>query len=395
MDGAAKILIVDDDDNLRDTLADLLAMEGYEVFQAASGAQAMELVASQFFHVILMDFNLSDKTGIEVIRDIRGLNTESQILMMTAHASLDTAVKAIQESVYDFLIKPVDFAYLKRIIQKALEKYYLEQNIKNLVAELKKKNGELTNLSDMKSKFLSMASHDLSNTLMMLQISFEMLVASMQPTDEQSQKITYITSGIEQISQLIGDLIDWASIEKGKFRLEKNYFEMEKLVEGLIEGPRSRAAQKDVAVGTEIHGSFMVCADRRRITQVLQNLLENAIRHTLRGGSIKVIVEAAEAGMVHVAVKDTGQGIDPVDAGHLFQSFYQSSNKGKKAGRLGLGLSIAKEIIESHGGRIWAESEGNGKGAVFQFVIPTATPAAAEAAAGAQNTAENEPEKAS
>ncbi|MDD4004060.1 MAG: hybrid sensor histidine kinase/response regulator [Elusimicrobiaceae bacterium] len=379
MDGAAKILIVDDDDNLRDTLADLLAMEGYEVFQAASGAQAMELVASQFFHVILMDFNLSDKTGIEVIRDIRGLNTESQILMMTAHASLDTAVKAIQESVYDFLIKPVDFAYLKRIIQKALEKYYLEQNIKNLVAELKKKNGELTNLSDMKSKFLSMASHDLSNTLMMLQISFEMLVTSLTPNEEQAQKIAYITSGIEQISQLIGDLIDWASIEKGKFRLEKNYFEIEKLVENLIEGPRSRAAQKEVSVASDVRGSFMVCADRRRITQVLQNLLENAIRHTLRGGSIKVIVEAVEEGRVRVAVKDTGQGLDPEDAGKLFQSFYQSSSKGKKAGRLGLGLSIAKEIIESHNGRIWAESEGNGKGSVFQFVIPTAAPAAEEA----------------
>lgn len=386
MNTAAKILIVDDDDNLRDTLADLLAMEGYEVYQAASGKQAMELVASRFFHVILMDFNLTDRTGIEVIRDIRGLNTESQILMMTAHASLDTAVKAIQESVYDFLIKPVDFAYLKRIIQKALEKYYLEQNVKNLVAELKKKNGELTNLSDMKSKFLSMASHDLSNTLMMLQISFEMLVSSLKETDaDQNQKIAYITSGIEQISQLIGDLIDWASIEKGRFRLEKNYFEIEKLVETLIEGPRSRAAQKEVSVAADVRGSFMVCADRRRITQVLQNLLENAIRHTLRGGAIRVIVAAAsEEGFVHVIVKDTGQGIDPDDAGKLFQSFYQSSNKGKKAGRLGLGLSIAKEIIESHGGKIWAESEGNGKGAAFQFVLPLARPDASGAEAPAQ-----------
>ncbi|MCK5357017.1 MAG: response regulator, partial [Elusimicrobiales bacterium] len=99
----SKILIVDDDAHLRETLRDLLEMEGYKVFEAASGAEAMALVVSDFFHVILMDFNLTDKTGIEVIQDIRKLNTDSQILMMTAHASLDTAVKAIQESVYDFL----------------------------------------------------------------------------------------------------------------------------------------------------------------------------------------------------------------------------------------------------------------------------------------------------
>ncbi len=104
----SKILIVDDDAHLRETLRDLLEMEGYVVFEAASGAEAMKRVVSDFYHVILMDFNLTDKTGIEVIKDIRKLNTDSQILMMTAHASLDTAVKAIQESVYEFhrLFKP-------------------------------------------------------------------------------------------------------------------------------------------------------------------------------------------------------------------------------------------------------------------------------------------------
>ncbi|MFA6584046.1 MAG: ATP-binding protein [Elusimicrobiaceae bacterium] len=373
MDGKAKILIVDDDDNLRDTLADLLEMEGFEVFQAASGAEAMSLVASQFFHVILMDFNLSDKTGIEVIRDIRGLNTDSQILMMTAHASLDTAVKAIQESVYDFLIKPVDFGYLKRIINKALEKYYLEQNIKNLVSELKQKNDQLTNLSEMKSKFLSMASHDLSNTLMTLQMSFEMLVTSLTPDAEQHQKIQYITSGIEQISRLIGDLVDWASIEKGKFRLDKNYFELEKLVEDVIVGPRGRATHKGISLTVEKKGTFMICADRRRIIQVIQNLVENAIRHTPRGGTIKLITEKADDTHVRVAVADTGEGINPADAGKLFKSFYQGEGgKNKKTGRLGLGLSISKEIIESHDGHIWAESEGDGKGAVFYFVLPLA-----------------------
>ncbi|MDD2772797.1 MAG: response regulator [Elusimicrobiales bacterium] len=370
----AKILIVDDDAHLRETLQDLLEMEGYRVFQAGSGHEAMNHVASEFFDVILMDFNLTDKTGIEVIRDIRRLNQESQILMMTAHASLDTAVKAIQESVYDFLIKPVDFNYLKRAIRKALEKLRLEQDIRNLVSELQKKNEELSRMSEMKSKFLSMSSHDLSNSLMTLQISFEMLVTSMKPEDDQQKKITFITNGITQISRLINDLVDWASIEQGKFRLEKNYFEMSKMVEEMVEGPRARAGQKQISVAPVIAQGMehvMVCADRRRITQVLLNLLENAVRHTPRGGAISVRVSMAGEGEVKVAVKDSGDGIDPAVLPKLFRSFYQGEPGGSsQKGRLGLGLSIAREIVTSHGGSIWVESDGIGKGSTFQFTLP-------------------------
>ncbi|MBI5743111.1 MAG: response regulator [Elusimicrobia bacterium] len=368
----SKILIVDDDAHLRETLRDLLEMEGYKVSEAESGAAAMKMVVSDFYHVILMDFNLTDKTGIEVIKDIRKLNTDSQILMMTAHASLDTAVKAIQESVYDFLIKPVDFNYLRRAIKKAEEKLYLEQENKRLIDMLKHNNEELDRLNGMKSKFMSMASHDLSNSLMTLQISFEMLAATINPNDDQKKKMDFITASITQISRLIGDLVDWASIEQGKFRLEKNYFEMDKMVEEMSVGPKARAMQKNIEVAVEVlPGLKMVCADRRRIGQVLLNLLENAIRHTQRGGKITVFVGPMEEN-VCVSVKDNGEGIDPEVLPKLGQSFYQPAGGKSPHGRLGLGLSISKEIVQSHDGKIIVESEGVGKGSAFKFVIPFA-----------------------
>jgi len=381
----SKILIVDDDAHLRETLRDLLEMEGYKVFEAASGSDAMKMVVSDFFHVILMDFNLTDKTGIEVIKDIRKLNTDSQILMMTAHASLDTAVKAIQESVYDFLIKPVDFNYLRRAIKKAEEKLYLEQENKRLIDMLKHNNEELDRLNGMKSKFMSMASHDLSNSLMTLQISFEMLAATINPNDDQKKKMDFISASITQISRLIGDLVDWASIEQGKFRLEKNYFEMDKMVEEMVVGPRGRAMQKNIEIATgTAPGLKMVCADKRRIGQVLLNLLENAIRHTQRGGKITVFVSPLEDN-VCVSVTDNGEGIDPEVLPKLGQSFYQPAGGKSPHGRLGLGLSISKEIVQSHDGRIIVESEGVGKGSSFKFVIPFAKePPPPDAQKGAQ-----------
>jgi signal transduction histidine kinase len=367
----AKILVVNEDLHLRETLKDILAAEGYKVYTAESGKKALELAVSRFFEIIIIDFSLSDKTGIEVIKNIRRFNLDSQIIMLTAHSSLQAAVGATQESVYDFLIKPIDFNYLKRVVKKALEKLQLEQSIKNLAAELKVKNEELTYLNDMKSKFLSMASHDLSNTLMALQISFDILIGGLKTVPEQQKKIRFIKSGMVQISLLINDLVDWACIEKGKFNLEKSNFDAGELVDDILEGPKLRADAKEITMSVEkMHDNLTVCADKKRITQVILNLLENAVRHTPRGGSIKIMLKHLEDARLLVAVSDSGTGIGPEDADKLFESFYQPQGGGSQKGRLGLGLSISKEIITSHNGKIWAESQGKGRGSLFQFTLP-------------------------
>jgi two-component system, sensor histidine kinase and response regulator len=380
----AKVLIVDDDAHIRDSLGDNLELDGYEITQAASGAEAMAAVRRDFFDVILMDYNLTDATGIDVIKQIRSINTDSQILMLTAHASLDTAVKAIRESVADFLSKPVDFDKLKHSIQRATERLRLIQENKALVEHLRRANEQLSHLSEMKSKFMSMSSHDLSNSLMTLQVSFEMLCQTIKPNDEQQKKMVYISNGIAQISRLIEDLVDWASIEQGKFRLEPSTFPPGVMVEEAVVGPQARAQARGIALSAQVEpGLPAVVADKRRVAQVLHNLLENAIRHTMKGGQITVVVSRAamaDRGEVQVAVRDSGEGIAADDVGKIFRSFYQGKGQSAGSGRLGLGLSISKEIVEAHRGRLWVESPGLGKGATFVFTIPYA-PAAVPAKA--------------
>ena len=227
----AKILVVDDDDNLRETLAELLELEGYDVYQAEGAKECMELVRGDMFQVILMDYNLGDGTGLDLINEIRRFNEKTQIIMITAHASLNAAVKAIQESVYDFLMKPVDFDYLKRTIKMALEKFYLEQSNRALLAELKKNNANLQDLNNMKSKFFSIVSHDLSNSLMALKMSFQMLQRTIKKPDaDQITKMGYMEQSLDQIFVLVKDLVDWAAIEKGKLRLEKQDFELSSMI---------------------------------------------------------------------------------------------------------------------------------------------------------------------
>ena len=366
------ILIVDDDANMRESVGDNLDLEGYEVAQAASGAEALAQVRQRRFDVIIMDYNLGDATGIEVIKNIRTVNAESQILMLTAHANLDTAVKAIQESVADFMSKPVDFDRLKHAIAKAMEKLRLETENRRLMADLKATNVQLTRLNQMKSKFLSMSSHDLSNSLMTLQVSFEMLSQSITPDADQKKRMAYISNGIGQLSRLIADLVDWASIEQGRFRLEMSYFAPGAMVEEGLVGPQGRAAARGLSLQVQTEpGLPMVFGDKRRVQQVLQNLLENAIRHTSRGGAVAVLVSRGSGPVpaVQFAVRDTGEGLAPENLTTIFESFCQTKSQAG-GGRLGLGLSIAKEIVESHKGMIWVESPGQGKGSTFYFTIP-------------------------
>ncbi len=367
-----KILIVDDDANIREGVGDILDAEGYAIAQAGSGGEAVAQVKKTSFDVILMDYNLTDGTGIDAIKQIRALNADSQILMITGNASLDTAVKAIQESVDDFLTKPVQPDLLKRAIEKSLEKMRLKQENRRLIEDLKKVNDQLSRLSAMKSKFMSMASHDLSNSLMTLQVSFEMLAQTIKPDEDQKKRMHYISNGIGQISRLIEDLVDWASIEQGKFRLETNLFDPGTMVEEVVIGPQARAQSRGLTLRTEIAAGLpTISADKKRLAQVLNNLLENAVRHTPRGGTVLVRV-ARDGGAVRFAVADNGDGIAAGELSKIFESFYQGAGT-SSGGRLGLGLSISREIVHSHKGRIWVESAGQGKGATFLFTIPVSS----------------------
>ena len=369
MDKQVKILVVDDDNNLRETLADLLEIEGYKVYQAGTGKECLDLVSSEFFNVILMDYNLPDETGLDLIRKIRGFNQESQILMITAYASLNSIMEAMKESVYDFLIKPVDFDYLKRTINRALDKYFLEQSNRELLAQLKTRNAELDRLNNMKSKFFSIVSHDLSNSLMTLKMSFDMLKKKLNPDEDQQKKMSYMDQSVGQIEHLIKDLVDWAAIEKGKLRIEKSDFELTSSLRKTVEIFKEKAGKRSIAVTFQSSGEIPIFADEKRIRQVISNILENAVRHTPDGGSIAVTVGKLDEKNAKVSIADSGDGIDPDKAQDLFTSFTQLGEKGR-VGRLGLGLSIAKDIVTNHGGRIWAQSPGIGQGSTFNFTLP-------------------------
>ncbi len=375
-----KVLIIDDDPKQRESLSDVIDTFGFDVLTAATHEESQELIKTKGpFHVVLLDymFGPNQKTGLEALPELRKLLPveEVPILLMTGYATLDVAVRALRQGLSDFLIKPIDPNYLKHTLYMNLEKARLLKENQRLLTELQEKNGQLHELNDLKSKFLSFCAHDLSNTLSSSTMATDLLTHSLKTNqDEQVKKLLWLLQdSLSQTQRLVTDLVDWSSIEKGKFKIEKK----ECTIAELLAAPvftfiQEKAKIKKVTaeIAHHIEPGQKLSLDARRIIQVVTNLLENALRYTPTNGKMGCSIESDPSGALIIKVYDSGEGIEAEDLPHLFESFYQGKDPKKSKGRLGLGLSIAKEIVEGHGGKIWAESGGKGQGSAFVFNLP-------------------------
>jgi signal transduction histidine kinase len=168
---------------------------------------------------------------------------------------------------------------------------------------------------------------------------------------------------------LINDVLDFSKIEAGQLNLTINPFSIKEVIHAVVTGTQSLATEKNLALKITVPADLPgVSGDERRISQVLLNLVGNAIKFTDTG---EVRIDAAlENGVLAVSVSDTGPGIPPSDMENIFEEFRQAEGSlAQRKGGTGLGLAIAKKIVEMHGGRIWVESEV-GQGSKFTFTLP-------------------------
>jgi signal transduction histidine kinase len=368
---AERLLIVDDESNLLDFLTDLLEMEGFQVDGAASGREALEKLRSTAYHAALLDYQLGDTTGLALAKEVRALDPDVPVILMTAHASLDMAVKAIQADVYDYLIKPVKAEHLKSSLHKALEKRRLAVENKRLLEDLKRANGELNRLNELKTRFLSIVSHDLRTPLTSIKGYAQVLVLQDDlPAEQRNGYLKVVAKEADHLGALINDLMDFASIEAGKLRVERAAGSLREILAGLEKRMRPQAEALGlgfaVAAPADLPGLSL---DERRIAQVLTNLVGNAFKHTPKGGKVEVSAEKGPGGVV-VTVRDYGEGIPPQDLPRVFEQFYQVEAHQSKREGLGLGLTICQEIVRAHGGSIQVHSDGPGKGCRFWFTLP-------------------------
>jgi PAS domain S-box-containing protein len=223
----------------------------------------------------------------------------------------------------------------------------------------------------LRDRVLRTVAHDLRNPLNTIALSAGLLT-ELHPFEAgtaEARAIDSIEGAVQRADHLIQDLLDVARIERGALPMELQAEAVRPLLEEVLNLQRTLAAEKEIALDIDAPGDLpAIVADRYRLFQVFENLIGNAIRHTAEGGRITLGAEARD-GEVLFSVADTGSGIPAEDLPHLFDPFWQALRR--RDGAAGLGLAIARGIVEAHHGRIWAESEV-GVGSIFYFTVPVA-----------------------
>lgn len=230
--------------------------------------------------------------------------------------------------------------------------------------------GESRRATRAREDLLAVVSHDLRNPLSVVQLGSALLLRERPgvPRDEHVIKhATRMRDATERALRLISDLLDWGRLEAGGLRLEFQEEKASALVQEAVDSIRPLAEANRLHLTLEMSEALpSLRCDRTRVLQVLGNLLGNAVKFTPEGGQLTVGVKA-QHNAVCFSVRDTGQGIPAEQLSYIFDRYWQAKDSASRGA--GLGLAIAKGLVEAHGGRIWAESTP-GQGSVFRFSLP-------------------------
>lgn len=355
----------------------------YSVMTCGSCEEAMEILKSgmEQINLILSDYHLPGKTGIEFLEWLTSEEIHLPFVMMTGQGDEKTAVRAMHGGAYNYIVKDdvylnvlphvIDETFIRYLAENEKNRYELEIREKNMA--LDKANRELKKLDQLKSDFIASVSHDIRTPLNSIQESITLILEGI--VDPKSGKgkhvLEIIKHSIHRLTVMINDLLDFSKLEAGKMRLHLESSDLPMLIEEVLSSLKSLADKKKIKLKFESVKSFpKVSCDPERVVQILTNLVGNAIKFTPGGGTVSVFLARALNDRAQVVVSDTGIGIAKEDMNRIFDRFEQvaAANSREMKGT-GLGLSICKELIKLHNGEIWAESE-LGTGSRFIISLP-------------------------
>ncbi|MCX5795394.1 MAG: ATP-binding protein [Elusimicrobia bacterium] len=363
------ILVVDDDVEGLDYARGILEKGGYTVVAAPSVQAAREEIGRHDFAVVVSDLRLAEGSGLDVISCARERSPLSVGLIITAYGALESALQALREGTFDYVLKPFTGEVLLSAVRRALEHHRVKAALARQTARL----DELQARLDRHLRLLENISHEFKNPLSVVYgYATHLLNQAPDPSrvKDVREGLSTIRKGAQRLTALLGDLLDTVQLTNRKMELDLETLSAWSLIqEAVLE--HSLAAQER-GLSLECEGppdsGMTVRADLRRVQQVLANLIYNALKFTRSGGQVRVSIAPAE-GFVRFCVRDTGLGISPQDLALIFERFYQAGKPADQQPGLGLGLEISRGLVELHGGRIWAESVLD-RGSSFYFTLP-------------------------
>jgi signal transduction histidine kinase len=369
-----RFLVVDDNEGSRFARASLLRREGHTVFEASRLTEAEQMIQEFRPEVVVLDINLPDGNGIEFCRRIKrddGLRGMMVLQMSASMVTADDAAESLDAGADAYIAEPAPSNVLAATAAALLRLSRAERALAETVAREQDARAEAEAANRLKDDFLATLSHELRTPLNAI-IGWTTLIRTM-PMDDAAVKeaINVIERNAKAQATLIDDLLDVARIAQGQLQLSNLPVHLPAIVTAAIDTIRPAAAAKQIDVNVEIQSSPMLTlrGDPTRMQQVVWNLLSNAVKFTPVKGTIHVHVGADDQA-VELRVIDNGRGIRPDLLPRIFDRFRRGDDATPRVGGLGLGLAIARQLVEMHGGTLTAWSAGENTGTTFTVRIP-------------------------
>ncbi|MBN1890265.1 MAG: hybrid sensor histidine kinase/response regulator [Thermoflexales bacterium] len=414
------LVIVDDDAVNMGVITDYLETFDLRILTALDGQDALETVRAAQPDLILLDVVMPGLDGWEVCRRLKAepATCEIPVIFMTALASTEDKLKGFEAGGVDYVTKPVRQEELLARVRTHLKIRQLTQGLQVQNARLEKMANELEGLyrqaarsneqlehmvhqrtreleeayrmlemmDKAKADFIQVAAHELRTPLTLIEGYGVLIEEEAECSPGLKRLVEGILTGERRLHEIVANILDVSKIESQVLQVSKDPVQMLDIFEGLRSQFESILRERRLELTMSgLDGLPALLADAELLTRMFQHLLVNAIKYTPDSGSITVrgsLVEEGGNPWLEIVVQDTGIGIDPAYHELIFASFYQtgearfhSSGKTKfKGGGPGLGLAIARGIVQAHGGRIWVESPGHDEascpGSAFHVMLP-------------------------
>jgi two-component system, sensor histidine kinase and response regulator len=333
---------------------------GFAIEEAESGEAALEKIRCSRPHILFLDHKMPGMSGLEVLEATRDLQAEMLTIMITAYASIETAVEATKRGAYDFLAKPFTPDELRNTTRKAATRLALAKQARKLAEEKRQ----------VRFQFIRVLGHELKAPLNAVEGYLRLLQEGRlgDGLPAYVEAVERSLTRIEGMRKLVADLLDVTHIESGQRQRHLASVDLAQIARGVLETFAPEAAAKQIEIALHAPGPVRMVADRGEIEMILNNLVSNAVKYNREGGRVDVRI-TREADRVTISVDDTGIGLTPEEAGRLFGEFVRIRNeKTQSILGSGLGLSIVKKLACLYGGDATVTSQ-SGVGSTFTVVL--------------------------